>query len=221
MINIITSFFLPRFANELNLARTEELKQTLTNNLASEIVESIHLFVDDETALEYVKSLNSPKIVVASVGKQPLYSDLFRYSLEKMQNKICMITNSDIYLHSIYTRIMPLLNDNKTVFALTRHEHDFNTPYINFYEGSHDSFIFRSPLELSNPGFFLKRIEHPQNVWGSENVLLYELELAGVRNLNPCIQIKIVHLHKSDLRDENRVRINYQRSGYAQPCILR
>ena len=51
-------------------------------------------------------------------------------------------------------------------------------------------------------------MQHKQNVWGSENVVLYELNKVKYKLYNPCIQIKIIHEHKSGIRNRGRKRIN-------------
>ena len=216
MINIITSFYISKFNSELNNDRNNEIRQCLNNNLNNPIVEKIHLYIDDNEALEYITNLNSHKINVIEVGKKPLYSDLFTYGINNLKNKICMITNSDIYIKECDLNILNKLNDNNTVFSLTRFEYDMSCPLIQKYEGSHDCFIFKYSINDS----FLNNINHVQHVWGSENVVLYELVKAGICVFNPCIQIKIVHLHKSDLRELNRPRINYQRSHIVPPCFV-
>ena len=65
-----------------------------------------------------------------------------------LKNKICMIINSDIWLHSIHNiKILNKIDENKKViFSITRHEHNFSYPLISKYQGSHDAFIFKSPI---------------------------------------------------------------------------
>ena len=218
MINIVTSFFIPKFRNDLNTEREAELKQTLDKNLESPLIEKVHLFVDDDLALEYITQLNSPKIIVISVGKQPTYTDLFEYATEKLAGKFCMSTNSDIYLRRFPDKLLKYLDNNDTVFALSRYEHDFSCPMINNYCGSHDSFIFKSPLKNTD---FLPNINHLQNVWGSESVLMYELAKCNIKIYNPCRQVIIVHLHKSDLRNAGRIKINHTRKLRVKPSILK
>lgn len=220
MINIVTSFFIPKFASDLNADRYEELKTALNKNLESPLIEKIHLFVDDEVALEYIHKLDNPKIVVIAVGKQPMYSDLFTYANENLDGKICMVTNSDIYLHKFTSNLFKHLQDNNTVYALTRYEHDMSYPLIKkyFWIHSHDSFIFKSPLK--NTGF-IDKIIHPQNVWGSENLVMYEMNNCGIRIFNPCIQAIIVHLHKTELREPDRIRINGRKGYPARPCRMK
>ena len=220
MLNIVTSFFIPKFTSNLNADRYEELKMALNKNLESRLIEKVYLFVDDDLALEYITQLNSPKIVVIAVGKQPMYSDLFTYATQNLAGKFCMITNSDIYLNKFPSNLYKHLEDQNTVYALTRYEHDMSCPLIKKYQRchSHDSFIFKSPLKNTD---FISKIIHPQNVWGSENVLMTELNKCCIRIFNPCMQAVIVHLHKTELREHDRIRINGRNIFTARPCKMR
>jgi hypothetical protein len=190
------------------------------NYCVMRLIEKIHLFIDDDVALEYIKQLNTSKIVVIAVGKQPMYSDLFTYATQNLVGKICMVTNSDIYLYKFRSNLYKHLEDQNTVYTLTRYEHDMSCPFIKKYIGcySHDSFIFKSPLKNTE---FIDKIVHPQNVWGSENVLMYELNKCGIRMFNPCYQAIIVHLHKTELREPDRIRINGSMIHKAIPCKMK
>ena len=128
-----------------------------------------------------------------------------------------MITNSDIYIAECDKTVLEKLNDNNTVFALTRYEYDMSCPQITYFCGSHDCFIFKSPINFMNR---INNINHVQHVWGSENVVLYELINNNIIIYNPCYQIKIVHLHRSELREIDRIRINESRSHIVNPSIL-
>lgn len=197
-INLITSFY-----TSSEPERNAELRKALDQNINSRYVECLHLFVDDKESYNYLeKHYTGRKIIVIAVGKQPLYSDLFEYA--NKLNKLCMITNSDIWLYTVEN--IHLINNmkNNDVFALTRHEYDLSKPFIDGYQGSHDAFIFRSPIDKN----IIKHLKFPQNVWGSENVVLYELSKLKYKLYNPCIQIKIVHEHKTEERNADRPRIN-------------
>ena len=200
-INIITSFYI-----SINKQRQKELNKSLEQNIKNKLISGIHLFLDDDKCLNFLekkyKSLIKKKIYIIKIGKQPLYSDLFEYA-NTLKNKMCMIINSDIWLHSV-TDINLLHNIKNKIYALTRHEHNMTCRLINRYMGSHDAFIFMSPINEQ----IIKHIKHPQNVWGSENVVLYELNKLKYTIYNPCRQIIIVHEHRSQIRDNCRQRIN-------------
>jgi hypothetical protein len=218
MINIITSFYIsviPGWNN--NEERQNELKECLNINLKNENIEKIHLFLDDENALNYINKLNNNKINIVSIGIKPTYKDYFKYSLENLSGKICMITNSDIYLHTLDLNLMEKLNDCNTVFSLTRYEYDMSAISINNYCGSHDCFIFKSPINLFES---INNLSFPQNVWGSENKVLFEMKNNGIVNYNPCFQIKIVHLHKSDVRNLDRIKLPKKNSWVVKPSFI-
>ena len=221
MIHLITSFYLAK-----NNERKNEIIKCLTKNIESKKIEKIHLFLDDNKCKEFVDNLKSDKIQIVYTGKQPLYSDFVEYA-NTLSGKICMISNSDIWLSEVRNqKLLDLLKNRNLVYSLTRHEYDLKSPLIDLYQGSHDAFIFESPID----GKILKHIKFVQNVWGSENVMLYELKKLSYKLYNPCKQIVIVHEHKSESRDENRTRINrggldgdnvYKvRSHCVSPCII-
>ena len=138
MINIISTFYISKYGSSNDNKRTDELIQALINNINSEIIEKIHLFIDDDDSLEKLneiksKSNNSDKIVIIAIKKQPIYHDFFNYILEKLPNNICMIINSDIYLHSYDKNLINLLSFNKYLYALTRYEYDMSHSLINNY----------------------------------------------------------------------------------------
>jgi len=101
MIHLITSFYLIDKNDDISIKRNNELQQCLINNLKSNLITKIHLYVDDENSLNKVRELEQNieilnKTYIVNVGKQPLYSELFDYIIENLKNEICMISNSDI-----------------------------------------------------------------------------------------------------------------------------
>jgi hypothetical protein len=203
MINIISSFYVSKYSSNLDNARSEELKTCLCNNMKSPFVEKIHLFVDDNDALDTLYSLtktseHSDKIVIIDIKKKPFISDFFDYILNNIRDKICMITNSDIYLYSVDLNLISRLNDAKITYALTRHEHDMSHPLINRYQGSHDSYIFNS--KYIDKSIINEHTQYYQNIPGIESHIISAFCNVGFSVFNPCKQIQIVHLHKTNLR---------------------
>lgn len=112
--------------------------------------------------------------------------------------------------------VLNKLNEPDVVFALTRYEDDLSCPLITSYGGSHDCFMFKSPLNTD----FLQHIQHLQHHWNSEGVVLFELNCIGAKLYNPCYQIKIVHLHASNVREPNRITYSNERRFLLPPCTL-
>lgn len=199
MINIVSTFYVSNYQSNKDTERTQELVTALLNNLNSSFVEKIHLFVDNNESLDYLKGITkSDKIVIIEIGKKPIYSDFFNYILNHIPNKICMITNSDIYLSECDKLLISKLKNEKIVYALTRYEHDMTNHLIQKYCGSHDCYIF-------NSSFIDKKIInnhscHPQNSPGIETHIIKNFCDQGFKVYNPCYQIKIIHLHATHLR---------------------
>ena len=63
-------------------------KIALIKNINSDIIKKIHLFIDDNDDLEKLNEINSHKIVIISVKKNPDYNDFFNYVLDKIPNEI-------------------------------------------------------------------------------------------------------------------------------------
>lgn len=224
MVHLVTSFYLLEEKNEIYVKRNQELDDCLLKNLNSPLISGIHLFVDDDRALEKVrwmiselseKGSDGNKITVIGLRKQPKYSDLFLYACQSLQGKVVMITNSDIYLAECDSRVLSGISDH--IFALTRYEHDFSSPLIEIMNqekwASHDAFLFQSPLKKLALKDFIPKIGHYQNQWGSEDIVIQVLLEYGYQIYNPCYEIKIIHLHASELRNnEERETIAYTKN---------
>jgi hypothetical protein len=201
MINLITTFYISNYSSHLDGERSRELEQALINNINSEHIEKIHLFVDNEDSynrlLNIKNQTNTEKIHVIEIGKKPQYSDFFRYAIENLKNKISMISNADIYIYEADKSILDLIIKNKWAFAISRHEHDFSCPLIDNYIGSHDSYIFKS--EDMNEDI-IDPLNYYQNFPGIETRIIKAMCDQNIKVFNPCKQIKIVHLHSCNLR---------------------
>jgi hypothetical protein len=205
MINIISTFYISKYSSSLDNSRSQELETCLLNNLSSPFVEKIHLFVDDNESLERLNILsnNSEKVVIIEVGKKPKYNDFFRYILENVKDKICMITNSDIFLLECDNNLIEKLKDTKMVYALTRYEKNMTHPLIDFYCGSHDCYIFNSSF-ITETILSNEHVDFYQNFPGIETRVIKALNDEGLTAYNPCFQIKIVHLHETQLRNHGQ-----------------
>jgi hypothetical protein len=201
MINIISTFYLSKYNSHLDNLRSQELIDSLLKNLESSLVEKIHLFIDDNESLDKLNNItnHSDKIIIIEIGKKPKYSDFFRYIIDNLQDQICMITNADIYLHECNVELINLLNKNKIVYALTRYEYDMSKPLIDNYLGSHDAYIFHSSFIEKN--IMNEDTDFYQNFPGIETHIIKSFFDCGFQILNPCKEIKIVHLHKTNLRN--------------------
>ena len=218
-LHIITSFYLPDEENRRN-----EILLTLGKNIESPNVKTIHLFLDNDDAVDYLQTeykseLETGKIHIIRIGRQPIVAEMIIFA-NIMVGKICMILNADIWLHSI-SDLALFENMEGKLYGLTRHESNMHGRLIDRYDqgpgfvGSQDAFVFKSPVKQQ----VIEKTNFHQNVWGSDNVILREFQTAGYKLYNPCRQIITVHEHSSQVRNENRQRLPPPWT-YLKPCYI-
>ena len=167
-INLVTSFYNKRTDDDILIKRNNEYNSTLIKNLESPYIKKIHLFIEDEYSLSILNNIlnnngYNNKIIIIMFNKQPMYSDFFNYSFNNLKEEIVMIANSDIYLDKCDNYILDkyILQKNN-VFSLPRYENENDKPLIDKYQGSHDVYIFKSPLNND----ISTRSNFTQNNWG-------------------------------------------------------
>jgi hypothetical protein len=195
--------------------RQHEINVCFLWNLNNPIIQKIHVLLESDADLSYFNKIlsehsHSAECTFSVFGRQPFYADLVRYVHQTIEpGKIVCIQNSDIYFsHTIQSEFLEKILDNQTLITLTRHEetdpqksafeHDVvcneeSCPLIYDYQGSHDSFIFRTPIPETFP---YQNVAIPQNVYGAEAVFLKAWKDCGKKLVNPCFDISIFHKHK-------------------------
>jgi len=206
-INLITSFYIIDEKDEKDekyeilVQRNNELLECLYHNLNNDLIEKIHLYVDNITALNKAIEMDkNNKIIIVNIGNQPTYYEMFKYSIDNLKNSICMISNSDIYLYKCDKKVLDKLENN--IFALSRHEYNLKCEVLGY--GSHDAFIYK-PCYLNYD--ILKNMDHKQNIAGSDDNVINILCDNGFKLFNPCFEIILVHLHSSNHRTYNKIKI--------------
>ena len=200
-MHIISTFYISNTGSCEDNERTEELVYCILHNMSRPYVEKIHLFLDNEQAYDKIKTFsrfeNYSKIHVIEVGKQPKYTDIFKYAMENLKDEICMITNADIYLHECDVTLLERLKNDNIAYAISRYEADMNAPAVNNYHGSHDCYIFKMNVNST----ILDEVDFHQNHTGIESRIINALCNQGFTIYNPAYQIKIVHLHRIIIRN--------------------
>ena len=206
MINLITSFFIPK-----QVQRQNELLKCLYLNVACPYINRIYLLIEKKTDMIFLKEKIKPrrKIQIIILNKQPTYADYVKIA-NQLQEEICMISNSDIWVKKCDQELITILKQYPNIgFSLTRSDRDASTKIIsspadhwknkNNIVGCFDSFIFKSPINID-----YSLINHIQNRPGSEHVFKTELEYKGIKFYNPCHDIITVHEHLSNIRTYTR-----------------
>lgn len=122
----------------------------------------------------------------------PTFSDFFK-AIEEHGEDVNVIANSDIYFENI------LNPGENTVYALSRWEGR------EFFcrEDSADAWIFRGIPQIRDCNFRL-------GLRGTDNAIAERFERVGYKVLNPSFDIKIQHLHKERIPNNNYAPMPYQ-----------
>lgn len=204
-INLITSFYIIKNNDRISQQRNNELLECLYNNINNNNICKIHLYVDNNDALNKAIQLNkNNKLYIINIGKQPLYSDMFEYAIDNLKDEIVMICNSDVYLYKCDLNVLSKLRSN--VYALSRHER--NLKCTVYGAPSYDAFIFYPKYLNKN---ILKNTQHVQNIIGADNSIINNIIDLNLNLYNPCFEIMIIHLHDSDLRTYTNQRIAHDK----------
>eukprot|EP01012_Entosiphon_sulcatum_P031708 TRINITY_DN40408_c0_g1_i1.p1 TRINITY_DN40408_c0_g1~~TRINITY_DN40408_c0_g1_i1.p1 ORF type:complete len:397 (-),score=22.50 TRINITY_DN40408_c0_g1_i1:15-1205(-) len=211
---LVTSWYL-----EQQAARRNELLASFGSNIGC--VSEIHLLVEVspgqplESVVTGLPSSNSRLVLVKHTGR-PLYKDLFAYA-NTLKGRTVAVQNSDITWTAdaaqkavSYVHLAAQANVTAAL-ALSRHPnpHCKERNQCIDYNGSHDVFVFLSPLRQD----VLDKLDFAQNRIGAENRVIFELRVAGLTVLNPCRQIITVHEHCSAKRTTPTDRINRANGG--------
>ena len=150
------------------------------------------------------------------LGRRMRYRDAFQYASDNLLRRNVMIMNADCYVDKGFEQLDESILNNKTMYALTRHETPENVRLCNAsdfcgptatYIGSHDAFLFRLLVPL--PSQLLDNIDYRPNILGIEQVLMFNFKKYVQFNVkNPCKILHVVHHHCSNERNETERTIN-------------
>ena len=215
---MITTFFRGNYS----AARFAEIVTAARLNLVNPHVRRLHLLVegDSDPAVHIARdepsaiaALVAEKLVARRVAEQPTYAQLLAYANEALpRGTVAIVTNGDIYFDATLACIghAPRTGMASTVqpmiYALSRrhakqcgfaNDHKKIFDLCSTYVGSHDAFVFTTPV----PPSVIANSNHTQNHYGAENIVIYEFRQANYQVRNPCTRIKAFHLHCTKDRD--------------------
>eukprot|EP00758_Cryptobia_borreli_P003653 Tbor_TRINITY_DN3893_c0_g1::TRINITY_DN3893_c0_g1_i1::g.5629::m.5629 len=208
------------------------------DELVNKVIPS--LSITDESSGRDTNSHMLRKIIATRFPRapeQPLYSDLFEYANRYLKGQIVMVCNADIFVKDPWFQFEDIkkvflkseADEKKLVLGLTRYENDhtMEAPLIDDYQGSHDAFVFKSPIQASPKGVcnascpFLNGVKHRQNCYKAENIVIHELiHTCNATVVNPCKDVRIFHKHEAHLR-QWMPPVDEIRYGRAFPCFLK
>lgn len=130
---------------------------------------------------------------VILIPDRPTFTQMFERSKDYPDDINCFC-NSDVFFKDLTH--LHTIKPNEC-FAITRDD----LVKSNYASCSQDAWIFRGVIKHIDAPF-------PLGFWGSDNRLAYEIKKAGYEVKNPCLSIRIIHLHKVDNRNQKRTKDN-------------
>ena len=175
------------FYKEQNNLRKQELLSCFQNNLLNKAISKIIVFNEGES----IAYLEPNKIEEVFIDKRPTYQDFINYiNTNSSSDDIHIIANTDIYLDK-NIEVLKHINLKDTCLALSRWDTaDTIKPKLYNHNDSQDVWVFKGPIKNNLKANF------PLGVPRCDNKLLYVLQKAGYRVLNPAFSIKSFHVHK-------------------------
>ncbi len=142
---------------------------------------------------------------------RPTFSEVFAM-MRSYPDDINVFCNSDIYFQE--TESLKNIKHNEC-YALTRWNKDGSELKFFGRVDSQDAWVFKGPVREVKANF-------TAGLWGCDNRLVFELQNAGYKVLNPSLSIVTVHLHEVDNRNQIRTKDNTVPPPYVtlNPCTL-
>jgi len=133
------------------------------------------------------------------VEGRPTFENLFKLS-ESYPNDVNCYCNSDIYFKAETFHLLNTIKE-KECYALTRYNIDGGKEIFFGRRDSQDAWVFRGSVISINAPFTAGR-------WGCDNRLAFEIKKAGYKIKNPSLDLRVIHIHEVDNRDNTRTKEN-------------
>ena len=180
-------FLYTTYYKEDNNYRRNELLTCLKINISNTAISKIIVFNEGDS----IAHLAPGKIEEVFIGKRPTYQDFINYiNANSNTDDIHIIANTDIYFDK-NIEVLKLINLKNTCLALSRWDTaDTIKPRLYNHNDSQDVWVFKGPVKQQLKANF------PLGVPRCDNRLMYQLQEAGYKVLNPAFSIKVFHIHK-------------------------
>ena len=180
-------FLYTTYYKEDNNYRRNELLTCLKINISNTAISKIIVFNEGDS----IAHLAPGKIEEVFIGKRPTYQDFINYiNANSNTDDIHIIANTDIYFDK-NIEVLKHINLKDTCLALSRWDTaDTIKPRLYNHNDSQDVWVFKGPVKQQLKANF------PLGVPRCDNRLMYQLQEAGYKVLNPAFSIKVFHIHK-------------------------
>ena len=194
MIRLFTTLY-----PEMDPRRRAEYADCLRRNLACTAIDECCVLLEGVG----MQLHESPKIRVRQISVRPTYSNFFEWINEvAMPDDISVVANTDIWFDGS-TGVAARRLGMRECYALAR----WDRGRLNDRNDSQDCWFFRGKVEGVCGDF-------PLGVVRCDNRILYELQQAGYRVLNPAFAIRATHLHAGERGEYGDTKAHFVQPPY-------
>jgi hypothetical protein len=195
---LITSYYKPN-----NSERKKEIDKCLINNFNNKYISNIVLLNNKIYDIHFINDKYNKikqEVINDNEDYKLLFSDAIDYINKNFKDRICILSNSDIYFDNSLCKINNK-NINNRLFALLRYDEDeFNKKnlfklYDNPRRDAQDCWIFRSPLKID-----INKLNFSFGTLGCDNIFAKLIYDSGLFIINPCYDIITTHVHNTNFR---------------------
>lgn len=178
--------------------RAAEYAACLRSNLAHPHIDAVKVLLEtqSDTDLGFLQEITHEKLEIIPIRKRPFFSDAFALANQYGADHVAVICNGDIYFdqNSHLDRAHAVRADE--IWTISRYEEDGDNwrLYELAAEGSHDCWVFRTPLRLFQSNYHL-------GILGCDEILSQRAVESGFKVSNPCLSIHCRHLHRTNVRN--------------------
>lgn len=186
-------------------ARAKELYKCLVKNLECEYIDKIYLFVESFNL--QVPPDPEKKIIQMLLKSRLSYADCIYLIKEKIgAGHFVAFANADIYLDRTWKSVWSV-NLKDVFIALLRWEENGGEPELfGPRNDSQDTWLIHSDSVLSRTWDF-NAINIPFGKSGCDNAILIEFLRNRFRVVNPAMNLRTIHVHKSEYRTYEKADI--------------
>ena len=207
-INLFINYYISK-----NIERQREIDECLKKNLNNPLIFRVYAFTEGETP-----RVSSKKLTLVRRSTRPTYSDFISYinSHSKLFSSYNIISNSDIYFDDSLL-LLDKIDMKNTCVSLTRWN-VMKDGKLVFYKTktSQDCWIFRGKIKEQ----LEETTKFHLGQQCCDNVFINKLYISGYRTINPCKDIKALHLHNVKFREWNYENRNMGEHMYLYHCNL-
>ena len=186
-------------------ARAKELYKCLVKNLECEYIDKIYLFVESFN-LE-IPADPEKKIVQMLLKSRLSYADCIYLIKEKIgTGYLVAFANADIYLDRTWKSVWSVNLKDVFIALLRWEENDGEPELFGPRNDSQDTWLIHSDSVLSRTWDF-NAINIPFGQSGCDNAILIEFLRNRFRVVNPAMNLRTIHVHKSEYRTYEKADI--------------